>query len=225
MDITDRVIPQEVRNLAAERGIDISKLIVPTGKPEDSRRIYDEIARDYCGAVLVRNYIAPTRLVNLFEEVVIDKDASILDMGAGTGLVGQKLYEKGYKNLYAADVSPLMLREARSEGVYKALVSADLTAATPFRERSFDHAICVGVLNPKIAPPSILDTSVRMVKPGGYFIFDLEQELYNDHNSSYRQKIEQLLDDGQVEEIQKLDFGLPYLHAEPHYGLVYKVLK
>ena len=51
----------------------------------------------------------------------IAKDAAILDMGWGTGLIGVKLAEKGYTNIDGVDASPGILDVARQKNIYKNL--------------------------------------------------------------------------------------------------------
>ena len=51
----------------------------------------------------------------------LDKDESILDAGAGTGLVGECLHQMGYRNLTAMDLSTGMLEVARRKNIYQAL--------------------------------------------------------------------------------------------------------
>ena len=46
----------------------------------------------------------------------------ILDAGAGTGLLGAALVERGFTSLDALDLSPAMLAEAGRKGIYGSLV-------------------------------------------------------------------------------------------------------
>lgn len=48
-----------------------------------------------------------------------NKDALILDYNGGTGQVGKRLFDAGYKNLHIADGSPQMISQAMNLGVYK----------------------------------------------------------------------------------------------------------
>jgi len=46
-------------------------------------------------------------------------DVEVLDLGCGTGLVGQHLNERGFGNISGVDVSGNMLEEAAAKNVYK----------------------------------------------------------------------------------------------------------
>ena len=64
-------------------------------------------------------YIGPWVAADIFAKHV-GTDASVLDAGASTGLVGKLLAEKGYGDIDAMDLSEGMLEEARKTEAYKA---------------------------------------------------------------------------------------------------------
>ncbi|XP_072037199.1 uncharacterized protein [Amphiura filiformis] len=51
-----------------------------------------------------------------------DKDTTILDVCAGTGLAGEQLRKLGYTKVDALDFSQEMLDLARSKGIYRNLI-------------------------------------------------------------------------------------------------------
>lgn len=57
----------------------------------------------------------------------LDKDAvQLLDIGAGSGLVGEKLRARGFTNLVAIDLSPKMLALVEKKNRYKSMVGDSL---------------------------------------------------------------------------------------------------
>lgn len=57
----------------------------------------------------------------------LDKDAvQLLDIGAGSGLVGEKLRARGFTNLVAIDLSPKMLALVEKKNIYKSMVCDSL---------------------------------------------------------------------------------------------------
>ncbi len=59
--------------------------------------------------------------------IVRDRDSQILDMGCGTGIVGELLFSNGYQNIDGSgSFSPEMLQKARERNVYRSLGEADL---------------------------------------------------------------------------------------------------
>jgi SAM-dependent methyltransferase len=111
-------------------------------------------------------------------EQYVSTDARILDAGAGTGLVGKALSDAGYRNLTAIDMSPGMLEEARSKGVYRKLRRMVLGERLDFPDDSFDAVVSIGVLTVGHAPAHSLGEMVRVTRPGGHVIFTLRPDLY-----------------------------------------------
>ncbi len=120
----------------------------------------------------------------------VQADARILDAGAGTGLVGKALSGAGYRNLTAIDMSPGMLEEARSKGVYRELRRMVLGERLYFPDDSFDAVVSIGVLTLGHAPARSLDELVRVTRPGGHVIFTLRPDLYE--TAGFREVREEL---------------------------------
>ncbi len=110
----------------------------------------------------------------------IANDAHILDAGAGTGLVGKLLAERGYTNMVAMDLSPGMLAEARKKNVYKEFHQMTMGEPLDFATDTFDATISVGVLTVGHAPVHSLDELVRVTRPGGHIIYTLRPDLYEE---------------------------------------------
>ena len=72
---------------------------------EEMRQRYDLWAQSYDSDVgSYDDYLVPWEATRVAEHV-LEKDALILDAGAGTGLVGQTLKEVGFQRLIAVDYS------------------------------------------------------------------------------------------------------------------------
>lgn len=116
----------------------------------------------------------------------VPKDAKILDAGAGTGLVGALLAQRGYTDLVAMDLSNGMLEEARKKKVYKEFYRMVMGKKLAFPSRSFDAVISVGVLTVGHAPASSLDELLRVTRPGGHIVFTLRPDVYE--GSGFKEK-------------------------------------
>ena len=95
---------------------------------------------------------------------------SILDLGIGTGLASELFHKAGLKT-WGVDVAQEMLDACRSKG-FTDLTRHDLTRTPyPFASESFDHAVCVGVLNfiGDLAP--VFAEVARILRSGGVFAF------------------------------------------------------
>ena len=69
----------------------------------------------------------------------------VMDIGCGTGLVGEALVKYGYTNFDGADFSPGMLQVARQRNIYQQLIQADLTQKTNIADASYIAVICAGI--------------------------------------------------------------------------------
>ena len=112
----------------------------------------------------------------------VEKDASILDAGAGTGLMGVLLRENGYHDLTGTDISQKMLNVARTKKIYKHDFQADLTKPLPVDNESFDCIVCVGVSGYMIA--QTIGDFVRILKPSGHIIYTISDKHYYEHGYS-----------------------------------------
>ena len=124
---------------------------------EELEERYDQWAKDY-ETDLERDYDwqGPTFSAELFAKYV-SKDAKILDAGAGTGLVGVILAQKGYRDIVAMDLSTGMLEEAKKKNVYREFHQMVMGETLDFPTDSFDAVISIGVMTVGHAPASSLD--------------------------------------------------------------------
>ena len=164
---------------------------------EELEERYDQWARDY-EADLERDYAwqGPEVAAEIFAKYV-SKGARILDAGAGTGLVGVVLTKKGYRDIVAMDLSTGMLKEARKKNVYREFHQMVMGETLDFPTDSFDSTISIGVLTVGHAPASSLDELVRVTKPGGYIVFSLRPDVYEE--SGFKEKIAGLENAGKWE--------------------------
>jgi len=139
---------------------------------------YDHWAKDYDRDLENDfGYIIPQYATNYFVKYV-SLGARILDAGAGTGLVGELLFAKGYRELVAMDLSKGMLEQARKKNVYKEFHQLVMGEPLNFQTDCFDAVISVGALTEGHAPADSLDELVRITKPGGHIIYSLRTDLY-----------------------------------------------
>ena len=185
---------------------------------------YDQWAEDYDADIKsVFDWQAPARAVELFAKHV-SRESRILDAGAGTGLAGQALASLGYHNLEAMDMSPGMLNQARKKGVYKDLHQMVMGETLGFASGAFDAVIAVGVLTLGHAPASSLDELARITKPGGYVVFTVRTDLYE--NRQFKEKQDALAADGKWKLVEASEEFQPLPKGEPevtHRVWVYQV--
>ena len=197
--------------------------------PQEIAEIYSQWATTYDEDLNEdSDYVAPQWCLKLLEKYVPSKDARLLDAGAGTGLFGQLLHQRGYHNLVGIDVSEGMLEEARKKNVYTEVHQKILGESLGFPTDSFDAAISVGVFSPGQGPSSAFDELIRIIKPGGYFIFTLRPEFYENRDFGFKPKQLKLEASGKwtLEEKTEKFQGLPKGEPDLFYNVwVYRVTK
>ncbi len=162
-----------------------------TDDQQDLEQKYDAWAASYDQEVADLGYISPRVGVETFVRYV-PKTAHILDVGAGTGLVGELLHQHGYTNLVGLDLSSGMLAKARAKQVYTALHQMVLGEPLDLPTDAFDALISIGVFTHGHAPASAFDELVRIAKPGAHIIFALRPELYADADTGFKLKFDAL---------------------------------
>jgi SAM-dependent methyltransferase len=102
----------------------------------------------------------------------------ILDVGCGRGTNGQfvQLPQQSYLGI---DLSFLALRQAREKNLTTAL--ADLEQPLPFPSEEFAGAICMEVLEHLFDPRSLLEESLRILKPRGVLIVSVPNIAHHSH--------------------------------------------
>jgi len=95
---------------------------------EDYKNYYDVIASSY-ESFVPQNKEMRKFVIKFLQELKVKKDAKILDLGAGTGIVTEGIANKGYKNLTLIDISKEELNIAKKKPSLKKanFVLADLT--------------------------------------------------------------------------------------------------
>ena len=103
-------------------------------------------------------------------------------MAAGTGLTGELLYDHGFRELHALDMSSGVLAEARKKDIYKEHFTHEISVdATPFiKDGTYDAVVCGAGILPNHMNAEVLKEFVRVTKPNGFVvctICDLKMEL------------------------------------------------
>ena len=145
--------------------------------PGYMRRLFDTFSADYDRVMLEQlKYRAHLHLRALAEKVVGGKRSlAILDLGSGTGLVGEtfKDFAEGGR-LDGIDLSPAMNEAARMRGVYDELILGDLEPYLAGRGQTYDlmlaadTVIYIGDLAP------VFSGAAARLAPGGFLIFAAE---------------------------------------------------
>jgi predicted TPR repeat methyltransferase len=153
---------------------------------------YDAWAAAYDNDVGDLGYATPEAVATAACQHFRKRDARLLDVGAGTGLVGEKLYRQGYRHLVGMDSSHGMLVQAARKSIYQLLCRMVLGQPLGFPDHYFDGLIAAGVFTSGHAPPDSLFELGRLVRPGGLMIFSLKWD--GDFKKPFLTALQQLED-------------------------------
>jgi MFS family permease len=155
--------------------IDLDRLY-GAGDLDELRGEYERIAAAYDGELVDRMGYRSPRAVAAVAQELLPANARILDVGAGTGLLGVALAEAGFTRLDALDLSPAMLAEAAHKRVYGDLREGRLGDRLGYETGAYDGVAASGVLTIGHAPAECLDELVRITRRGGHVIFTLRSD-------------------------------------------------
>ncbi|MEM7189109.1 MAG: class I SAM-dependent methyltransferase [Pseudomonadota bacterium] len=150
----------------ADRDYDLDRAYQIDG-PEDARRLYGEWAKTYddnFGAAW--GYIAPRKIAELYLDEMSPEDQPVLDIGAGTGLVGEHLKTVTVDGI---DITPEMLEIARRKDRYRSLIEGDLTKPLNIASDSYGGVISSGTFTHGHVGPECLPELLRITRAGGLF--------------------------------------------------------
>ena len=147
--------------------------------PEDSIELYKKWAETYDkDFALNSDYLSPQKISNFFLKHSKVSDTPILDLGAGTGLVGNFLSIKGKKEIIGIDISSEMLHQAKLKKCYSSLIEADVTKKIPLKENYLGAVVSAGTFTHGHVGPGAIDELLRIVRPGGLFVLSINSKFF-----------------------------------------------
>jgi ubiquinone/menaquinone biosynthesis C-methylase UbiE len=148
--------------------------------PEDARALYREWAESYDHDFAQgMDYQVPRRVAELFAGHAVERDGPILDVGAGTGLIGAHLAELGLSDIHALDISPEMLAVAMRRNCYARSIEADLTAPLPLPDDAFGGLVSAGTFTHGHVGPDAFDELLRVARAGALFVMGINAAMFD----------------------------------------------
>ncbi|OWF55070.1 uncharacterized protein LOC110464707 [Mizuhopecten yessoensis] len=194
-----------------------------------SALLYNERACSYDQELEAKGYQGPSTAARALAAIFTDdrKNKVILDIGGGTGLVGEELKKEGFAVIDILDSADEMLAIARQRCIYRNVIKAEVKGhnSTPLEGDSFDAVLGVGVIffigNVGFTCSDIREM-IRVTKPGGIIIMTLRTETL--YSNLYRDKLLPLFDklqsDGVWEQLERSQFK--YMHGVEGQLFVYR---
>ena len=149
--------------------------------PGDSKRLYRKWAKTYDkDFALNSNYVSPKKISTFFNKYTKITDTPILDVGAGTGLLGEFLNRKNNKEIIGIDISLEMLKQAKLKGCYSSLMAADVTKKIRLKKDSIGAIVSAGTFTHGHVGPDVFDELLRIIKPGGLFVLSINSKYFEE---------------------------------------------
>jgi predicted TPR repeat methyltransferase len=172
-------------------------------KPEDLARYYDDSASQYDDYVNQVKYILHLKVA---AEYVMNVSSwgRILDIGCGTGLLGQAISNiLPSMQIDGVDISPEMLGIAKEKQnqvlnrpSYKNLFLHDVTKDWSFTDTRYDALVSSGVFTSGHLMPKDIVSSLKLLLGRGLFLSSIKKNHYEKYG--FEQVIQQLFDDGHI---------------------------
>jgi predicted TPR repeat methyltransferase len=144
--------------------------------PEDNRRLYANWAETYDSEFAARMaYRLPKLVADAFTGA-----GPVLDVGAGTGLLGQELAARGVGPVDGIDISTEMLAIAQSKGIYRNLMLADLTQSLALPFAPYLGVVSSGTFTHGHVGPDALERLLAVAAPGARFVFSVNSGVYSE---------------------------------------------
>ncbi|XP_030852681.1 methyltransferase-like protein 27 isoform X2 [Strongylocentrotus purpuratus] len=142
---------------------------------------YDDWSQKYNQDVAKSAYNGPEILAMKMAEIIRDKDCRILDVGCGTGQVGELMVKRGFTNLHGMDFSEKSIEVARTTGCYRSVRYADvLNGGITDKDNEYDALVTVGTFVPGHLNTSCFQEFARVVKPGGLIVIVMRESYLFD---------------------------------------------
>lgn len=187
----DELIPPNVD----ERDASLLRRAYALSSQEEGEALYREWASSYDRTMIDGlGYIAPGLLCDAFTRAATWRDGPVLDIGCGTGLVGDELVRRGFTTFDGLDLSVEMMNEARHRGTYRVLMVADLTKPLPIGDGAYRAVVCNGTFTSGHVDASCLDEIVRVIASGGVLACAVHHAVW--HALGFADAFDRLVRDG-----------------------------
>jgi trans-aconitate methyltransferase len=146
---------------------------------DDSLALYHRWADQYeADMTQGLGYCYPSQVAARFAEMAEIDDGPVVDVGCGTGLVGEALHDHGNWLVDGLDISEAMLAMAARKGCYRRLYAVDLTEALSSSEAPWGGLISAGTYTHGHLGPQTIPPLLEHLRPGALCCIGINAEHY-----------------------------------------------
>jgi len=159
---------------------------------------------------------SPSVVASLLEAAVKDSDEdssglSVLDLGAGNGMMGQELRNLGVKSIVGVDIIPEAAQAAERDrpGVYSNYYVVDLAepgeeVREELQEQNFNCLTTVAALGFGDIPPRVFAEAFNLVTTPGWLAFNIKEVFLRENDESgFNRLISGLVADERLEFVSR----------------------
>lgn len=170
--------------------------------PEDCLAYYRAWAATYDGGFAEdMDYRLPAHVAAAF--LGAKGQGPVLDVGAGTGLLAERLRDMGFHGaIEAADFSPDMLERARKKGIYRALYQADITQPLAL-PRAYAGIVSSGTFTAGHVGPVALPNLLAVALPGAVLALSINLRVWT--GAGFNRALVELSDTGKICDLQLIE--------------------
>jgi hypothetical protein len=175
--------------------------------------LYEHIVQDLLGCRSPQ--VAVEGLAGALTELKIDPgEVVLLDLGAGTGLVGELASRVGVSTIIGFDALPAARAACLRDrpGVYRDYLVGDLAAGEPgllaaIRRHRPTALISAGAMGGTHAPPPALANAMAPLPEDAPVVFTIDERwMHTDAPGGYRTAVKRLLDSGELRLLRRSRF-------------------
>jgi len=183
----------------------LTRIMVDNSDPTNRVEFYDKWSGKYNNdLVIMGNYSGHSKCAEAFVKLGLDRTVAILDLAAGTGLLGAEVTRHGYVNIDGLDAAIGMLNQARRNNIYRNYIVASVQGlgSIPVNDRTYDVILCSNGFAPGQIYPSDIPELLRVLRPGGYILWTMRdgyQAQASTEFGSFDAQVEDLVKTGVAE--------------------------
>ena len=149
--------------------------------PEETLRLYSDWAETYDQTMLGGlSYRSPQRIAALAAVTEVRRDARILDVGCGTGLLASCLRARGFNRVDGLDYSAPMLAVAQREGRIDEVFLRDLNERLEMEAKCYDLLASTGTFTHGHVEAGCLPELLELLVPGGRLICTVHRDIWDE---------------------------------------------